>query len=84
MSIMQNVVLLVLQSNNPIDISWKGGNMILNRFCIDEEMANESSGVFYFNDNKILDYIVMRLNYSSYHRILEKDVEGTGFQSVGS
>ena len=45
-SIRQNIVLLVFPPNFSYDISWKGGNMILNRFCIDEEMANESSGVF--------------------------------------
>ena len=29
------------------DISLKGGNMILNRFCIDEDAAFELSGVYY-------------------------------------
>ena len=43
----QDIVLIGLPSSGPYDISWKSGNMALNRFCIDEEMANESSGVFY-------------------------------------
>ena len=43
----QDIVIIRLPSGGSYDISWKSGNMALNRFCIDEEMANESSGVFY-------------------------------------
>ena len=46
-SVAQDVVLLVNLPRGPWDTSLKGGNMLLNRFFIDEEMANESSGVFY-------------------------------------
>ena len=28
------------------DISWKAGNLFLNRFCIDEDAACELSGVY--------------------------------------
>ena len=42
----QDIVIIRLPPSHPYDISWKSGNMALNRFCIDEEMANESSGVF--------------------------------------
>ena len=45
--IAQNLVVLI----EPSDIAWetslKGGNMILNRFCIDEDAAFELSGVTY-------------------------------------
>ena len=46
----QDVVLLVNPPRHRWNISLKGGNMILNRFCIDEEMAFESSGVFIFGE----------------------------------
>ena len=31
------------------EISSKGGNMCLNRFCVDEDAAFELSGVYYFD-----------------------------------
>ena len=43
---MQNLVVLFEPSRGP-DVSLKGGNMILNRFCIDEDAAFELSGVNY-------------------------------------
>lgn len=43
----QDIVLMIRPPRDPADISWKGGNMALNRFCIDEKMANESSGVYH-------------------------------------
>ena len=46
----QDVALLVNPPRHRWNISLKGGNMILNRFCIDEEMAFESSGVFIFGE----------------------------------
>ena len=49
MKLVQHVVLLVNQPKSPWDI-WKGGNMVLDRFCIDEEMAIKSSGVFSMSD----------------------------------
>ena len=45
--IMQNLVVLVGPSEDVYDNSLKGGNMILNRFCIDEDAAFELSGVNY-------------------------------------
>ena len=47
----QDIVIIRLPSIDRSDISWKSGNMALNRFCIDEEMANESSGIFYWKNN---------------------------------
>ena len=43
--IMQNLVVLKEPSNDAWNTSLKGGNMILNRFCIDEDAAFELSGV---------------------------------------
>ena len=45
---MQNLVVFFEPSNKPCDISWKAGNMCLNRFCIDEDAACELSGINYF------------------------------------
>ena len=49
----QDVVLLLIPPLYPYDISWKGGNSLLNRFCIDEEMAFETSGVYFKKKNSI-------------------------------
>ena len=45
--IMQNLVVLMEPSRDADDVSLKAGNMILNRFCIDEDAAFELSGVYY-------------------------------------
>ena len=44
---MQNLVLLMEPSEMADAIHFKGGNMCLNRFSIDEEAAFEISGVHY-------------------------------------
>ena len=55
--IMQNLVVLMEPSKFAYQIPVKGGNMCLNRFCIDEDDAFELSGVHYLkkfeytNDN---------------------------------
>ena len=43
--IMQNLVVLMNPSVDASDASLKVGNMIFNRFCIDEDAAFELSGV---------------------------------------
>ena len=43
----QNLVVFMEPSEDAWDNSLKGGNMILNRFCIDEDDAFELSGVNY-------------------------------------
>ena len=45
--IMQNLVVMNNQSGYAYKDSLKTGNMILNRFCIDEDAAFELSGVNY-------------------------------------
>ena len=42
---MQNLFVLMEPSEDASDTPLKGGNMILNRFCIDEGAAFELSGV---------------------------------------
>ena len=44
---MQNLVVLMEPSVNACDTHLNGGNLILNRFCIDEDAAFELSGVNY-------------------------------------
>ena len=53
--IMQNLVVLMNSSRDSWNTSLKGGNMILNRFCIDEDAAFELSGV-----NKGMEYSFLR------------------------
>ena len=43
--IMQNLVVLMEPSEDAYETSLKGGNMILNRFCIDKDAAFELAGV---------------------------------------
>ena len=43
--IRQNLVVLMEPSKKAQRVSLKAGNMILNRFCIDEDAAFELSGV---------------------------------------
>ena len=51
---MQNIVILVEPEENILDnLNCKGVNMILNQFCIDEDTAFESAGVFRLNDLQI-------------------------------
>ena len=45
--IMQNLVVFMEPSEKDWITPLKGGNMILNRFCIDEDAAFELSGVNY-------------------------------------
>ena len=54
--VIQDVVLFINPTEEPWDISSRGGKMALNRFCIDEEMAFESSGVFYLRYKYHDDY----------------------------
>ena len=53
--IMQNLVVLVHPFENDHDISLKVGNMLLNRFCVDEDAAFELSGVHYLETSFFLD-----------------------------
>ena len=48
---MQNLVVLLEPSEHAYDTPLKGGNMILNRFCIDEDAAFELSGVNYLKES---------------------------------
>ena len=48
---MQNIVVLLGNLAGKWDISLKGANMMLNRFCIDEDAAFESAGVYHLNDD---------------------------------
>ena len=47
---MQNLVILMEPALDGDNVSEKAGNMILNRFCIDEDAAIELSGVNYLKE----------------------------------
>ena len=47
---MQNVVVLINSIEEAYDISIKASNMYLNRLCIDEEAAFESTGIYFFKE----------------------------------
>ena len=49
--IMQNLVVLMEPSEDAWRTPLKGGKMILNRFCIDEDAAFELSGVNYLKQS---------------------------------
>ena len=51
--VMQNLVVLMEPSKDANDFSMRTGNMILNRFCIDEDAAFELSGVNYLKKSSI-------------------------------
>ena len=85
--IMQNLVVLMEPSEDAWDTPLKGGNMILNRFCIDEDAAFELSGVNYlkklrysysdtekgkeYSENCIHSY--SKLNFHEHLVILQKE-----------
>ena len=69
---MQNVVLLMEPSDFAWDISLKAGNMYLNRFCIDEDAAFESTGVYYLKKRAFFE---MRRDYISTCYITESELE---------
>ena len=50
---MQNLIVLTESPEDAFVISLKGVNMILNRFCVDEDAAFEISGI---NDEKGREY----------------------------
>ena len=58
----QNLIVFMEPSENGFDISLKGGTMILNRFCIDEDAAFELSGVNYFKKPSQKIYYDFELN----------------------
>ena len=50
----QNLVVFMELSEDAYETPLKGGNMILNRFCIDEDAAFELSGVNYLKEDRQL------------------------------
>jgi len=64
--IAQNLVVLLDPSDDTSNISLKAGNMILNRFCIDEDAAFELSGVNYLkkSSSKMVENEISRKFYS--------------------
>ena len=61
-NVMQNLVVLMEPRKNDWDTPSKGGNLILNRFCIEEDAAFELSGV---NSLKAFVPVVQPVSYES-------------------
>ena len=51
--IMQKVVTFLESSPDDWIVSLKAGNMSFNRFCIDEDAAFESAGVYYLKESSL-------------------------------
>ena len=68
---MQNLVLLMEPSKDAYRISPQGGNMFLNRHCIDEDAAFELSGV---HNLKEYLYTVRGKEYE-----VQRKTQGKGF-----
>ena len=68
---MHNVILLMEPSRDPWNISIKAGYLFLNRFCIEEDLAVEISGVYFLQKS---DSRMARntLNEQYYHRFNAK------------
>ena len=47
---MQNIVLLMEQSARPNESPLKAGNMLMNRFLIDDDADFESTGVYHLHE----------------------------------
>ena len=48
--IAQNLIILIEPTEDANDISFKAGNMLMNRFSIDEDDAFEIFGVYYLKN----------------------------------
>ena len=68
---MHNVILLIEPSKDPWNISLKAGYLFLNRFCIEEDLAFEISGVYFLKKS---DSRMARntLNEQYYHQFNAK------------
>ena len=76
---MQNLLVLMEPSKEAYETPLKGGNMILNRFCIDEDAAFELSGVNYLKKSSY----GMRTSDSIKFRI-KKKVKGKEYSFLRS
>ena len=70
--IMQNLVVMMEPSEDAWKTSLKAGNMIFNRFCIDEDAAFELSGVNYLEKSS------MKMIYDSLTRESEAERKQKG------
>lgn len=52
----QNIIVLQEPLNDAFDISLQAGNMLSNRFCIDEEAGFEFSGVYHLKGYKLCSH----------------------------
>ena len=70
---MQNLVVFMEPSKDDCDVSLKGGNKILNRFCIDEDAAFELSGVSYLKKSSMKMMHSKSLKFKVKRKVKGKD-----------
>ena len=63
---MQNLIVLNEPSVHAYDVSPMGGNMCLNRFCIDEDAAFELSGIYDYQNIRVSNLEGKELSYSEF------------------
>ena len=71
----QKIVILQEPSKDGFDISWKAGNMCLNRFCIDEEAGFEVSGVYRLNELPFNEVSVVNSNKKIIESAFQKNAQ---------
>ena len=71
--IMQNLVVLMEPSEDAFANSLKAGNMILNRFCIDEDAAFELSGVNYLKKSSVDSNLKLNREFEAERKIKGKE-----------
>ena len=71
--IMQNLVVFMEPSEKDWITPLKGGNMILNRFCIDEDAAFELSGVNYLKKSSVDSNLKLNREFEAERKIKGKE-----------
>ena len=74
---MQNLVVFMEKSIYANETPLKSGNMILNRFCIDEDAAFELSGVYNLTEK------VSRGNWMVHKKSQTKEQKADGMEHKG-
>ena len=78
---MQNLVVLMEPYEDAYQISLKGGNMILNRFCIDEDASFELSGVNYLKPSSRNMSNFFTCYYNDYRNYNDYRIESSRYDS---
>ena len=77
---MQNLIVLMEPSKDAENISWKGGKLLLNRFCIEEDTACEVSGVYFLKESstKLAKFV----RYAHKSEQFQKEIKAKGMEHL--